>query len=67
MAKISSELLLAVGILCSVLAGVLAFTIRSLDVQILDVYFVVLPKYLLLLSVGLLLAAFAIWKVMVSH
>ena len=48
-------------------AGILAFTIRSLDLQILDIYFVILPRYLLLLSAVLLLAAFVVWKAMVFH
>jgi hypothetical protein len=65
MAKTLSTLLLAGGVLFFVLAGVLALTIRSLDLQILDVYFVILPRYLFLLSAGLLLAAFVIWKTMV--
>jgi hypothetical protein len=61
-AKFSSALLLAVGVLFLVLAGVLARTIHSLDLQIFDVYFVILPRYLLLLAAALLLAALVIWK-----
>jgi len=67
MAKIFSGLLLAGSVLCLVFAGILAFTIRSLDMQIFDVYFVILPRYLLLLSAGLLLAAFVVWKALVPH
>jgi len=55
------------GALCSVFAGILAFTIRSLDLQIFDIYFVILPRYLLLLSAGLLLAAFVVWKAMAAY
>jgi hypothetical protein len=66
-AKLFSVLLLAGSLLFSVLGSVLAFTIRSLDLQILDLYFVVLPRYLFLLSAALLLAAFVIWKTVVLH
>ena len=66
-AKIFSGLFLAGGVLCVVFAGILAFTIRSLDLQILDIYFVILPRYLLLLSAVLLLAAFVVWKALVFH
>ena len=66
-AKIFSGVLLAGGVLCVIVAGILAFTIRSLDLQILDIYFVILPRYLLLLSAVLLLAAFVVWKAMVFH
>jgi hypothetical protein len=65
-AKIVSELLLAGSVLCLVFAGILAFTIHALDVMILGVYFVILPRYLILLSAGLLVAAFVVWKTMVS-
>ena len=67
MAKIFSGVLLTGSVLCVVFAGILVFTIRSLDLQILDIYFVIRPRYLLLLSGGLLLAAFVVWKAMVSY
>ena len=66
-AKIFSGVLLAGGVLCLIFAGILAFTMHSLDLQILDIYFVILPKYLLLVSAVLLLAAFVVWKAMVFH
>jgi hypothetical protein len=66
-AKLFFALLLAGGVLLLALGGLLAFTIRSLDLQIFDVYFVVLPRYLLLLSGALLLAAFLVWRTMVLH
>jgi hypothetical protein len=47
--------------------GILAFTIHSLDVTILDVYFVVAPEDLILLGAGLLGAAFVISKTVVVH
>jgi hypothetical protein len=67
MAKFLLALLLAGSVLFLVLGVVLAFTIRSLDLQLSDVYFVVLPRYLFLLSVGLLLAAFVVWKTTILH
>ena len=65
MAKVFSELLLAGCVLCLVCAGILAFTIRSLDVSILDVYFVIAPRDLILLGTCLLVAALVVWKTMV--
>ena len=66
-AKIFSGVLLAGDVLCVVFAGILAFTIGSLDLQILDFYFVILLEYLLLSSAVLLFAAFVVWKAMVFH
>jgi hypothetical protein len=65
--KIFSGVLLAGGVLCVVFAGILAFTMHSLDLLIFDIYFVILPRYLLLVSAVLLLAAFLVWKAMVFH
>lgn len=48
MTKVVSALLLAGGAICFVLAAILAMTIGLLDVSILDVYFVLSPKYLLI-------------------
>jgi hypothetical protein len=59
MAKIFSGLLVVGCVPC---AGILAFTTRSLDLQIFDYYFGVLPRYLILLSACLLVAAFVVWK-----
>jgi hypothetical protein len=67
MAKIFLGLLLAASTLCFVCAGILALRIRGLDLQILDRYFVVWPRYLIMLGAGLLLAAFAVWRTVVSH
>jgi hypothetical protein len=67
MTKIVLGLLAGGGALCIVLAGVVAVTVRSIDLQILDVYFVVAPRYLCLLSAALFLAALVVWKTMVSH
>ena len=67
MAKVFSGMLLAGGVLFIVSAVVLARTVRSLDLQIFDVYFVVLPRYLFFLALGLFLGAFIIWKAVVAH
>jgi hypothetical protein len=66
-AKVFSGMLLAGGVLFIVSAVVLARTVRSLDLQIFDVYFVVLPRYLFFLALGLFLGAFIIWKAVVAH
>jgi hypothetical protein len=66
-AKVFSELLIAASVLCLICAGILAFTIRSLDVSILDVYFVIAPRDLILLGTGLLVVAFVMWKTVVVH
>lgn len=67
MAKILLALFSGVGVLCAVLAIILASSIRSLDLQILDIYFVIFPRYLLLLSAALLVAAFALYKTAFSQ
>jgi hypothetical protein len=61
-AKIFSGLLVAACVLCLICASILALTVGSLDLQIFDYYFVVLPGYLILLSACLLVAAFVVWK-----
>jgi hypothetical protein len=66
-AKVFSGMLLAGGVLFIVSAVVLARSVRSLDLQIFDVYFVVLPRYLFFLALGLFLGAFIIWKAVVAH
>lgn len=60
MLKVFSISLFAGAAILLVLGGVLRFTIHSFDLQILDVYFVVLPRYLWLLSAALALAALAV-------
>jgi hypothetical protein len=67
MAKILLGLVLTAGTLCLVFAGTLALTIRSLDLQVFDRYFVVLPKYLVVPGVGLLLMALVVWKTTVPR
>lgn len=62
MTKVVSALLLAGGAICFVLAAILAMTVGSLDVSILDVYFVVFPKYLLIAGALLILVSRMIWK-----
>jgi len=66
-AKLFSGLLLGGSSLCLISAVILALTIRSLDLQIFDIYFVVLPKYLLFAGAGLLLVALVVWKLIGPH
>ena len=67
MAKVLLILLIAGGVLFLVLAFVLALTKGALDVSVIDVYFVVLPRYLFFLSAALFLAALALRKTLLSH
>jgi len=62
MARIGSALLLAGGLVCFVFAAVLAIKTKSLDLSILDIYFVVSPRYLVILGTFLILASLAAWK-----
>lgn len=67
MTKIVSALLLAGGAFCLLLAAIVARTVGSLDVSIIDVYFVVSPKYLLIAGVFLILASRMIRKTVAVH
>ena len=49
------------------LAAIVARTVGSLDVSIIDVYFVVSPKYLLIAGVFLILASRMIRKTVAVH
>lgn len=55
------------GILLLFLAGLLAASLRSLDVYVRDTYFVIVPSHLVLLSALLFVATFFVWKVKLSH
>jgi hypothetical protein len=61
-AKLLSALLLAAGIIFLIMGALLASTTRSLDLQVLDIYLVILPRYLFLAGSALLFAAFLVWK-----
>ena len=54
--------LLGGGIFLALLAGLLAITKGSLDLYVLDRYFLVLPGRLLLVSALLVLIALGIWN-----
>ena len=56
--KLMSILLFAGGVVFLLLTVTLALTRGSLDVTVLDVYFVVLPRYLLIVAVVLLVGGF---------
>lgn len=62
MARTVSALIFAGGVVCFVFAAILAIRMTSLDVSILDIYFVISPKYLMILGSLLLLASLAAWK-----
>lgn len=49
------------------LAGLLAITTKSLDLYILDRYFLILPTRLLFVSALLVLTALAIWERKISR
>jgi hypothetical protein len=55
------------GCLLLLSAGLLAATLRLLDVTIHDRYFLLLPSRILLLSAFLFIAAFIVRKAGVSH
>jgi len=59
--------LLGGSILFALLAGLLAITARSMDLYILDRYFLVLPSRLLFVSALLVLTALVIWDGKNSH
>ena len=65
--KIILGLVLVGGCLFLLSAGLLAATIHSLDLQIRDRYFVILPSRLLLVSALLFIATFIVWKARISH
>ena len=65
--KAAVGLFLSGGILFLFLAGLLAVTKGTFDVHVHDRYMIVLPRYLLLVSVILLIATFAVWKTRVSR
>ena len=60
-------LFLGGGLLFLLSAAVLAATTHALDVYIHDRYFVILPTPLLIISVILLAATYAVWKMKLSH
>jgi hypothetical protein len=55
------------GVLFAVLAGLLAVTTRSVDLYILDRYFLVLPSRLLVGSALFFASALAIWDGKILH
>jgi hypothetical protein len=61
--KVTQWFLFGAGWLFLLAAGLLAATLHSLDVYILDRYFVILPSRLLLLSALLFIATLLVWKV----
>jgi len=67
MAKMLSALLLAVGAICLLLAAIMATTVRALDISILDVYFVISPKYLLIAGLVFCLATLMIRKIVAQE
>jgi hypothetical protein len=56
--KLMSILLLAGGVVFLILTVALGLTGGSLDVTVLDVYFVVLPRYLMLVALAFLVGGF---------
>jgi hypothetical protein len=65
--RIMVYFLLGGGILFAILAGLLAITTKSLDLYILDRYFLILPTRLLFVSALLVLTALAIWERKISR
>ena len=65
--KVTFGLLLAGSVVFLGLAGLLATTIRSLDLSIHDKYVAILPSHLLFVAVTLLILTFAVWKLKVLH
>jgi hypothetical protein len=67
MPKLLSIVLFAGSALFLILALVLALTKGSLDVSVHDFYFVVLPRYLLLIAVVLFTAGWIVRRLVPAH
>ncbi|MGA8618003.1 MAG: hypothetical protein WB660_05720 [Candidatus Sulfotelmatobacter sp.] len=67
MPKLVSLVLFAGSAVLLILALVLALTKGALDVSVLDFYFVVLPRYLLLVAAILFTAGWIIRRLVVAH
>lgn len=67
MAKMGSILLVAASALLLALGVILRLTLRALDLQVRDLYFVVYPRHLLLLSVVMFAAAVLLWRARATH
>ena len=67
MAKLVSIVLFAGSAVFLILVLVLAFTKGALDVAVLDFYFVVLPRYLLLVAAILFTAGGMVRRLVLTH
>jgi hypothetical protein len=67
MPKMLSPVLFAGSAVFLILALVLALTKGALDVSVLDFYFVVLPRYLLLVAAILFTAGWIVRRLVLAH
>jgi ABC-type Na+ efflux pump permease subunit len=67
MTKLISILLFAGSAVFLILAVVLALTKGTLDLSVLDFYFVVLPRYLLLVAAILFTAGWIVRRLVLAH
>jgi hypothetical protein len=67
MTKLISILLFAGSAVFLILAVVLALTQGTLDLSVLDFYFVVLPRYLLLVAAILFTAGWIVRRLVLPH
>jgi hypothetical protein len=67
MPKMVSTVLFAGSVVFLILALVLALTKGALDVSVLDFYFVVLPRYLLLVAAILFTAGWIVRRLVLAH
>jgi len=67
MPKLMSIVLFAGSAVCVTLALVLALTKGALDVSVLDFYFVVLSRYLLLVTAILFTAGWIVKRLLLAH
>ena len=67
MPKLMSTVLFAGSALFVILTFALALTKGALDVSVLDLYFVVLPRYLLLIAAILFTAGWIVRRLLLAH
>ena len=67
MPKLMSIVLFVGSVVFVILALVLALTRGALDVSVLDFYFVVLPRYLLLVAAILFTAGWIVRRLLLGH
>jgi len=67
MTKLVSGVLIAGSAVFLILAVALALTKGALDVSVLDFYFVVLPRYLLLVAAILFAAGWIVRRLVLAH